>query len=199
MPALLTSTSTPSHARTTATTAALTCSSLVTPIAPASAWPPLAVISSPTAWAAVLFRSAIATRAPSAAKRSAISLPMPLAAPVTMQTLLRSVIVKHSSGNLALSRCHGSGALGNDEIEHAHAIELGRAAPGPARVVHCLHDIGVARGPVLAHGESGELVVLGVVLVALCAVDELHDVEAHAIRAQRIHHLAGVRIVAQLG
>ena len=65
--------------------------------------------------------------------------------------------------------------------------------------MHCLHDIGVARGPVLAHGEAGELVVLGVVLVALCAVDELHDVEAHAIRAQRIHHLAGVRIVAQLG
>ena len=46
-----------------------------------------ALISSAVASAASRLRSAITGIAPSAAKRSAISLPMPLAAPVTMATL----------------------------------------------------------------------------------------------------------------
>src|SRR5882762_4959248 len=197
MPALLTSTSTPSQARTTVATAALTCSSFVTSIATPMAVPPLRTISSATACAACWFKSAIATFAPSAAKRSAISFPMPLAAPVTIATLLRSCIVEYSSGKLARAR-RCDGALGVDEIEDAHAIELGRSARDPARVVQRLQHVGAARGPVLAHGEARELVVLGVVLVALGAVDELHDVEAHAVGAQELRHLSRVRIVAQL-
>src|SRR5262249_29646631 len=199
MPALLTSTSTPSHSRTTAATAAFTWSSFVTSIATASALPPLRIISSATAWAASLFRSAMATRAPSRAKRRAISLPMPLAAPVTMQILLRILMVEGSG------RCgggigrDGGGAVGVYEVEHAHAVGLGRSALGPARIVQCLQHVGAPGGPVLVHGEAGEFVVLGVGLVALRAVDELDDVEARGIRAQSLPRLARVRGVAQLG
>src|SRR5437879_9033409 len=49
--------------------------------------PPAETISAAAASAAVLLRSAIITFAPSRAKACAISLPMPLAAPVTMATL----------------------------------------------------------------------------------------------------------------
>src|SRR5689334_1529210 len=198
MPALLTSTSTPSQARTTAATAAATCSSFVTSIATASAVPPLRLISSAAPCAACWFRSAIATLAPSAAKRSAISLPMPLAAPVTMATLLRSFIVEHSCGNVG-SRGHRGSALGTDQVEDAYAVRLGRPAAGPARIVQRLQYVGVAGGPVLAHGQAREFVVLGMGLVALGAVNQVHDVEAEAIGAQGVEHLARVRVVVQLG
>src|SRR5215468_5351478 len=55
------------------------------PTAIALPWP--LAISSATDRAAALFKSAMATLAPSRAKVSAISFPMPLAAPVTMATL----------------------------------------------------------------------------------------------------------------
>src|SRR6266850_233500 len=193
MPALLTSTSTPSHARTTAATAASTCSSRVTSIATASALPPLRVISSATAWAASLFRSAIATRAPSRAKRRAISLPMPLAAPVTMQILLRRFMVEDSV------RGGSSGAVRARQIEHPHAVRIGGAAPGPARIAQRLQDIGAPGLPVLAHREPREFVVLGVVLVALRAIDELDDVQARGAGAQDFKHVARVGVGLQLG
>jgi len=56
---------------------------IATPIAS----PPPSRISAAAASAAARFRSAMATFAPSRAKVSAISLPMPLAAPVTIATL----------------------------------------------------------------------------------------------------------------
>src|SRR5262245_44690619 len=180
MPALLTSTSTPSHSRATAATAEFTCSSLVTSIATASALPPLRVISLATAWAASLFRSAMATRAPSRAKRRAISLPMPLAAPVTMQTLLRRFIAEGScrQGGWIDSRSDCGGTLRAYEVEYAHAIRLRRAGLGPSRIPQRLQHVGAPGCPVLVHGAPGEFVVLGVGLVALRAVDELDDVEA---------------------
>src|SRR5262245_11720853 len=61
--------------------------SLVTSMPTAIALPPASAISSATDPAATLFKSAIATLPPSRAKVSAISFPMPLAAPVTMATL----------------------------------------------------------------------------------------------------------------
>src|SRR5262249_15395352 len=171
-----TSTSTPSHSRTTAATAAFTWSSFVTSMATASALPPLRIISLATAWAASLFRSAIATRAPSRAKRRAISFPMPLAAPVTMAILLRRFMFQHSK------RCDNGGAVRAYEIEHAHAVGFGRAALGPARIVQGLQHVGVPGRPVLVHGEPREFVVLGVGLEALRAIDELGDVEARGSR-----------------
>src|SRR4029077_5122745 len=154
-------TSTPSHSCTTAAPAAFTWSSLVTSIATPSALPPPRLISLATAWAASLFRSAMATRAPSRAKRRAISLPMPLAAPVTMQTLLRRFMVQDSG------RFGNGGALRAHEVEQAHAVVLRRRALGPARILQRLQDVGAAGVPVLAHGEPRELVVLRVALVAL--------------------------------
>src|SRR5262249_15656927 len=59
----------------------------VTSIAMGIALPLALAISSATVPAAALFKSAMATLAPSRAKVSAISFPMPLAAPVTMATL----------------------------------------------------------------------------------------------------------------
>src|SRR4051795_8571832 len=104
---------------------------------------------------------------------------MPLAAPVTMATLSCSFMVESSCRNVGYSG-HRGGAFGADQVEDAHAVVLGRAAPGPARVAQRLQDVGVSRGPMLPHGEARELVVLDMILVALRAVDELHDIEAHA-------------------
>src|SRR3954469_8843188 len=198
MPALLTSTSTPCQASTTAATAAWTCASFVTSIATASAVPPLVLISSATTCAAALLRSAIATLPPSAEKRSALSLPMPLAAPVTIQTLLRSFMKQFSGGWIGGGSDRG-GALGLDQVENPHVVILGRAAGGPARVVQRLQHVRLAGGPVLAHRQARELVVLGMVLVALGAVDELHDVETDACGTQAIEDFPRIGIGAQLG
>jgi hypothetical protein len=56
-------------------------------MATAKALPPFDLIWAAVALAALRSRSAMTDVAPSAAKRSAISLPMPLAAPVTIATL----------------------------------------------------------------------------------------------------------------
>ncbi len=92
MPALEISTSTPPNCSTTLATPASTCASLTTFISTAIAWPPPALISSAVACAAVSTRSAITTFAPAFEYSSAISLPMPLAAPVMMATLSLSVM-----------------------------------------------------------------------------------------------------------
>src|SRR5204862_6567901 len=101
-----------------------------------------------TAWAAALLRSAIASLPPSAAKRSAISLPMPLAAPVTIQTLLRSFMKQFSGGWLGGGGDRG-GALGPDQVGNAHVVILGRAAGGPAPVVPRSQHVRLAGGSVL--------------------------------------------------
>src|SRR5687767_5157431 len=128
MPALLTRTSTPPHAEATSATPRFTCSSLVTSMAT-----PRPLISSAAACAWALLRSAMATRAPSWAKRTAMALPMPLAAPVTRQTLFRSFM------------------LGPQQIEHAHAMQVGLAL-GPARIGERLQHVRAAARPVLEHG-----------------------------------------------
>src|SRR5436190_8878348 len=120
MPALLTSTSTPFHAATTSATADCTCCSLLTSIATAMAWPPWRLISSAAACAESWLRSATTTLAPSRAKRAAISLPMPLAAPVTMQTLLSSFMVcsgceRYSTGQVVVhDRAEAQGQVRQD-------------------------------------------------------------------------------------
>src|SRR5262249_2452876 len=87
MPALLTRTSIAPNALITAAIPASTCSSLATSMATPAARLPLASSSRAVASAAFRSRSAIAILAPSRAKTRAISLPMPLAAPVITATL----------------------------------------------------------------------------------------------------------------
>ena len=94
-----------------AATPALTASSLQTSIATPIALPPPARISAAVASAAALFRSAMATLAPSRAKVSAISLPMPLAAPVTMADLFLSFMsVPFTWRDSRGRRCPGPGS-----------------------------------------------------------------------------------------
>src|SRR5215831_3737614 len=87
MPALLTRTSIAPNALTTLAMPASTWASLATSMATPMARLPLASSSRAVASAAFWSRSAIAIFAPSRAKTRAISLPMPLAAPVTTATL----------------------------------------------------------------------------------------------------------------
>ena len=88
MPAFDTRMSILPYFATTSATPSFTWSSSVTFMATAKASPPCAaLISSAAAFAAARLRSAITGVAPSAAKRRAISLPMPLAAPVTIAIL----------------------------------------------------------------------------------------------------------------
>src|SRR5712692_1531963 len=86
IPALLTSTSILLNCSIVRATPASTCCSLVTSMTTPSALP-APPSSAAVASAAFWLRSAITTRAPSRTKVLAISLPMPLAAPVTMATL----------------------------------------------------------------------------------------------------------------
>src|SRR5262245_13728763 len=94
-PALLTRMSIFPNCCTVRATPASTCCSLVTSMTTPSALPapPNSVA---VASAAFWLRSAITTRAPSRTKVLAISLPMPLAAPVTMATLSLSRMSRHS-------------------------------------------------------------------------------------------------------
>src|SRR5499427_9223994 len=87
MPALLTRTSIAPNALTTLAMPASTWASLATSMATPMARLPLASSSRAVASAAFWSRSAMAILAPSRAKRRAISLPMPLAAPVITATL----------------------------------------------------------------------------------------------------------------
>src|SRR6266850_2739903 len=85
-----------------------------------------------------------------------------------------------------------------DEVEYAHTVDFRRAAPCPPGIAQRLHDVGIAGGPVLAHREPRELVVLRVVFILLRAIDELHDVETHAVRMKTRPDLLRVWIVAPL-
>src|SRR6516162_3151214 len=87
MPALLTSTSIRPYFAIVSATPFSTAASSATFIATAKASEPFALISRAVASAASKLRSAMTGTPPSAAKRNAISLPMPLAAPVMIATL----------------------------------------------------------------------------------------------------------------
>src|SRR6516162_538344 len=87
IPALLTNTSIRPYFAIVSATPLSTAISSTTFIATAKASLPCALISRAVASAASKFRSAMTGTPPSAAKRRAISLPMPLAAPVTIATL----------------------------------------------------------------------------------------------------------------
>src|SRR5512135_2196586 len=120
MPALLTRMSTPPNAATVAATPALTASSLQTSITTLMASPLRPRISAATASAAAWFRSAMATLAPSRANVSAISLPMPLAAPVTMADLFWSFMSAPSWGEIVVDdRAQPKSQVGHD----VHAAE----------------------------------------------------------------------------
>src|ERR1700720_4977965 len=88
IPALLTSTSMRPYFAIVSATPFSTAASSATFTPTANASEPLALISRAVASAASRLRSAMTGVPPSAAKRSAISLPMPLAAPVTMATFV---------------------------------------------------------------------------------------------------------------
>src|SRR6266446_7783475 len=163
MPALLTRMSTPPKAATTAATPSLTAFSSVTSMAIPIAWPPLARISFAVAPAASLLRSAIATFAPSRAYTRAMSLPMPLAAPVTIADLSLSLISPLICRN-------GSGR----EIEYLDAVHaLGRAMP--ARVGARTPQVLETSFPELAHRRSREFVVLRARRVREAPIDEVHN------------------------
>src|SRR5271166_5875209 len=87
MPALLTNTSIRPYFAIVSATPFSTAASSATFIATANASEPFALISRAVASAWSKLRSAMTGAPPSAAKRSAISLPMPLAAPVMIATL----------------------------------------------------------------------------------------------------------------
>src|SRR5471030_2016580 len=87
MPALETRMSMPPKRAAAAAMPASTSLSLVTSIATAMARSPVASNSSAVAWAAAMFKSAMTILAPLARKTLAMSLPMPLAAPVMTATL----------------------------------------------------------------------------------------------------------------
>src|ERR1700736_3431845 len=87
MPALLTSTSIRPYFAIVSETPLSTAVSSATFIPTAKASGPFALISRAVASAASKLRSAMTGTPPSAAKRTAISLPMPLAAPVMIATL----------------------------------------------------------------------------------------------------------------
>src|SRR4029077_15055581 len=87
MPALLTSTSIRPYFAIVSATPFSTAVSSATFIATAKASDPVPLISRAVASAASKLRSAMTGTPPSAAKRTAISLPMPLAAPVMIATL----------------------------------------------------------------------------------------------------------------
>src|SRR5882672_11065871 len=96
--------STPPKARATRSVAPFTASSLVTSMATPMALPPEVSMPAATFWAASRFTSAMATATPRLASSSAMPLPIPLAAPVTIadfpfRSMVRSFasseIVKH--------------------------------------------------------------------------------------------------------
>src|ERR1700730_1895682 len=134
MPALLTSTSTFPNCSTVRATPASTCCSFVTSMTAPSALPaPPSSVA--VASAAFWFTSAITTRAPSRTKVLAISLPMPLAAPVTMAAL-------------SLRRMSGDSRFGRSERRCRLALQRRRL-----KVV--IGDLAEAEGEIADHVDGG--------------------------------------------
>src|SRR3954470_4115898 len=149
-PALLKAMSSRPNRSTTCATAASTCSGIETSHAITSTSPPACFRAASVSLRATAVRSRMATRAPSAAKASAVARPMPLAAPVTratlpvkrsglaMITLLSDpVVLRPSRPHQDLQRLaivHGAVAVG-------YAVEIDRAVEHAARVDAAVHDV----------------------------------------------------------
>jgi hypothetical protein len=110
MPALLTRISSRPNRSIVEAIPASTAASSLTSMATPAAVPPARLISAAVVSADGNCRSAITTFAPSVAKRLAISLPMPLAAPVMMATLPSSCVMERIlfGWNERLPRAGGS-------------------------------------------------------------------------------------------
>src|ERR1700728_199237 len=166
IPALLTSTSMRPKAATTAAVPDSTSDSLVTSMAMAMACSPERSSSSAAAGPPVESRSAITTRAPAWTKVRAISLPIPLAAPVTIATLSLRFIHSAPAGSLpSVLR----------EIEGQDALEIVRPFEDLG-VTERAHRVVIACAAVVLHAEARELVILRVSLVLLGVVDELDEI-----------------------
>src|SRR3984893_2586766 len=150
MPALLTSTSIRPYFAIVSAMPFSTAVSSATFMPTAKASEPLALISRAVASAASRLRSAMTGVPPSAAKRSAISLPMPLAAPVTMATFLAkrdisavlsgiSQIIEHDLAEAERQVRHivgGRDHLADRQPRHVaqrvlEELDRGRPRPGP--------------------------------------------------------------------
>src|SRR5690349_4259559 len=70
------------------------------------------------------------------------------------------------------------------EVEGGDALQAGRSLQH-LRVAQGSDRVRVPRFPVLLHGEAGELVVLGVALVVLRAIDQVHHGEQLVVGQQR--------------
>src|SRR5580658_1494571 len=173
IPALLTRTSIRPKAETAAAMPDSTSDSLVTSIATAMMrWPDPSSCSA-VACAAVAFRSAITTLAPAAANVRAISLPMPLAAPVTTATFSLSCIRLAPYRSWVWQRDSIPPVL--REVEGHDALEVVR--PGERLgMAQGAHRIVIACAPVVLHAVTREFIVLGVALVLLGPIDELDEV-----------------------
>src|SRR5262245_14643661 len=146
-PALLTRMSITPNSATAAATPLFTAPSSVTSMAIASARGPARPISSAVLSACALSTSAMTTWAPSAANLAAISLPMPLAAPVTMAVFPSSLI-----GALLVSRSysdrHRWHALRHDELGLGVCHHVADANAGCGLLQH---------GAGIREGDDGEL------------------------------------------
>src|SRR5690242_4785428 len=145
MPALLTRMSRRPKALAALAMPASTCSSevtsIATPMARRSAPPSSDAAASAPAW----FRSAMATLAPSRRKVRAISLPMPLAAPVTTATRFLRRMMELPSAQIVVhdlaqaERQVGDDVDAGDDLEHRQLghrgqrmrVQLERGRPGP--------------------------------------------------------------------
>src|SRR5580658_2894116 len=194
MPALLTSTSIRPKTEIAAAMPDSTSDSLVTSIATAMTRSPELSSSSAAARAAVKLRSAITTQAPASAKVRAISLPIPLAAPVTTAVLSLSCMRVAPYGAAVSQRDSLPSVLrqieGHDAFEVVRPGEYFGMAQGAHRIV-------VARAPVVLHAVPREFIILGVSLVLLGPIDELDEVVYLAARMRLQER--DLRAVAQLG
>src|SRR5581483_831422 len=123
----------------------------------------------------------ITTLAPSFAKARAYASPMPLVEPVT--TAFLPVKVPISSSLLLI----GWGlALVPREIVGHHGL-AGLRPFQPLLVTHRQMHVAHAGVPMLDHGDVGKIVILGIGLVVLALVDQVHDRDRVLLR-----HLAQI-------
>lgn len=129
MPAQLTAMSRRPHSARIRAIAACQSVCEVTSSRKASAWPPPAQIASATCAESGSFRSAKATLAPASARRLAVALPMPEAAPVTRATL---PTMRWALSTFAMCHgCHGNEAVASPHFSRPHPQTLARVhTPG---------------------------------------------------------------------